>query len=376
MQKTFIYLILVLFFYACNDNLDELNVLPPNNTWTKNLTLYRYDTSGSFLTVNEIVKSKYAIESTFDNGFVIPMNGNLKKYNASAQLLWEKNFLGTIQRVQALTNNEYLLAGLKNDENWIAKTDENWNILWEQSLAYAGALTSIAETTDGLILAITDAADSWVLKYDDNGNFLWEQKFERSGMENIQAVDISPDGNVIAVGSASVVEIEGSKGGSDIWLINMDKDGNIVWEKAYGTTQKDEGYGIRVTEDGFIILGKKDIKDDSNSSIFRLNKDGKLKSEHSHGYSIFNTLDEMQSGDFMLVGKYTEGVDYGESEFALSFAKMNEDGERVWQSDFGYNSYSREHEPIAICQLTDGSYIFFTVNEDYDFGSFILYKME
>jgi len=45
-------------------------------------------------------------------------------------------------------------------------------------------------------------------------------------------------------------------GGDDFWVLRLDKDGNVLWQKTYGGLGNDGAYSIRQTSDvGYIVAG-------------------------------------------------------------------------------------------------------------------------
>lgn len=379
MRQIFIYSCLIFIAFSCSkDSIDELNVLPPELAWEKSIyQIYEYDDSlRQNIIIHQIQENKYAIERTSDNGFVIAVNGYIDKYNAEGDSLWSKNFSGEVSAIQILTNNEYLLGGTKDGNIWIAKTDDNWNILWEQSLGTSvKEVTAMEETPDGVVIAGLNGSNSWLTKLDDNGTILWEQKFERSGLEEIQAVEIAQNGNILTIGNAGDIGIYPLKGGTDIWITNISADGNIIWEKIYGGAGNDEGHGIQQNADGNFIISGQNTEKYNNSWIATIDETGTVQSEDRKGNSNFHIFDEMPNGDFILLGTYYTNGFMGTGSSFLSFAKINDNAERVWQRNVPTYYSFNENRSIAATQLTDGSYVTLTTDSDFDDGFYSLYKI-
>ncbi len=45
-------------------------------------------------------------------------------------------------------------------------------------------------------------------------------------------------------------------GGSDAWVIKLDANGNVQWQKTYGGRKADEAHSIQQTSDGGYICGR------------------------------------------------------------------------------------------------------------------------
>lgn len=52
-------------------------------------------------------------------------------------------------------------------------------------------------------------------------------------------------GYIVAGGTRSFGE-----GNEDIWVLKLDSDGNITWQKAYGGSATDYAYSVQQTSDG------------------------------------------------------------------------------------------------------------------------------
>ncbi|TKK65545.1 T9SS type A sorting domain-containing protein [Ilyomonas limi] len=163
---------------------------------------------------------------------------------------------------------------------WIIKLGKTGNVKWERSIGGSAddRLTDIKPTTDsGYILAgwsISPASgdktenpkgnggDYWVVKVDKHGNIQWNKTIGGSEDDDAQAILQTGDGGYLVAG-ISMSGISGNKTGKninggpllwntyDIWLVKLDKDGNIQWDKTIGGTA-DEGmiYHIYTPQQG------------------------------------------------------------------------------------------------------------------------------
>src|SRR6188508_3444608 len=68
------------------------------------------------------------------------------------------------------------------------------------------------------------------------------------GGEHISDLIADHDGHLIALGVCDSIDRDTSchyhGGASDISLMKMDADGNIIWQKCYGGSNKDDAYQI------------------------------------------------------------------------------------------------------------------------------------
>lgn len=118
-------------------------------------------------------------------------------------------------------------------------------------------------------------ADAWLIKLDPlTGQKVWENKYGEKNWDEVTAVIETSDHHLMVLGWTH------SKKGkrTDSWLMRLDIDGNVVWEKFYGDNRWDEAYSIVETQDGdFAIaasVNKKNENDDIH--IFKVDKEGEL----------------------------------------------------------------------------------------------------
>lgn len=88
--------------------------------------------------------------------------------------------------------------------------------------------------------------DAYIQKIDQNGNFVWAKSIGGIGSDGINSIDISTRNGIHLFGisyspivdldpNAGVVNVTNS-GGSDIFIINLDMDGNYEWHKIIDAT--------------------------------------------------------------------------------------------------------------------------------------------
>ncbi|MFI5296046.1 MAG: hypothetical protein ACHQ0Y_13605 [Thermodesulfovibrionales bacterium] len=143
------------------------------------------------------------------------------------------------------------------EDLWLFKLDKDGNIQWQKT--YGGIAddwaNSLQQTTDGgYIVAGTTYSfgdgfnDGWILKLDANGNIQWQKTYGGT----VQSILQTADGGYIVAGSTSI----GADNG-DAWILKLDGNGNIQWQKAIGNSAKAEGAkAVRQTPDGgYIVAG-------------------------------------------------------------------------------------------------------------------------
>lgn len=163
-----------------------------------------------------------------------------------------------------------------------------------------------------------------VIKYDKNLNMKWIKTYG----ENATASDavILSNGNIAVVGNKN----------EDIWVLMLDSNGNELWNKAYGTSKKDDGLGIAADSNGNIIAagyvtqnGMRKwhmIKYDSNGNEL-WNKNMK----DMDGNVINGEIKRVVCyGNYIIAAGYRTLADNVEEYFV---AKYDSNGNIVWQGN-------------------------------------------
>jgi hypothetical protein len=156
---------------------------------------------------------------------------------------------------------------------WFGNLDSLGNLEWQKSLG--GTENEIGkglcQTPDGDFVIIgeswsddgdisghigsTSTMDIWVVKLDDQGNIEWERSY--GGTANDTGIDIkqSPDGSfVIAADTWSTDgDVSFNHGSIDFWFARIDANGAILWEKSFGGSSGERVRSIQLTPDGGVI---------------------------------------------------------------------------------------------------------------------------
>lgn len=180
---------------------------------------------------------------------------------------------------------------------WVQKLNPDGTIQWQTVLGGANgeSFSTIRQTSDGgyIIVGGTSssgtgsftgmtsygAQDCWVVKLDGNGALQWQKRFGGSGQDIGAMVHQTSDGGYIVVGrtASSDGTLTGvpTYGPSDAWVMKLDASGNIEWQKLYGGTDSDWLGSIQQTSDGGYIM---------TGSTFSSNS-GTLLGVNNHGNS-------------------------------------------------------------------------------------------
>lgn len=194
-------------------------------------------------------------------------------------------------------------------EFWGTKIDEDGNLEWrkffggtnnDRSFGVVNALdggfvlAGASESDDFDITNPKGSYDYWVVKVDKNGTMEWEQSFGGTGVDQAQDILATDDGGYVLVGNTFSADTQVSKnnGQSDVWLIKIDSNGALLWEKSLGGDAFDAAHSVRPTQDGgFLVCGNSksfngDVSENFGENdiwIFKTNAQGELLWEKSFG---------------------------------------------------------------------------------------------
>ena len=211
----------------------------------------------------------------------------IAKFNSQGVLQWNHSY-GGIQDERAYSfyesaDNNFVVAGFKYGANdydyWVFKSDTLGSILWEKKFIGNSIdwVNAMAPTIDGgsIICGYSFSNDSdftgsfggsdyWVIKLDSVGNLVWKQNY--GGPGNDWAFDITPtfDGGYAIAGltEGDGGQVSGTHGGHDYWIIKIDANGVLLWQKAIGGSLIDECYEIIETSDhGLMVAGTSNSND-------------------------------------------------------------------------------------------------------------------
>ncbi len=145
-------------------------------------------------------------------------------------------------------------------------------------------------------------------------------------------------------------------GGSDMYLIKVDVDGIMEWEKTYGGIDDETGWSVIQTADhGYAIAGHTYSFGSGNADVYLVRTDtsGDTLWTRTYGgavgdysYSICKTLDN----GFALAGM-SSSFGQGNDVYII---KTDSLGNRIWEKTYGGPLFDIAY---SICETYDGGYI-------------------
>ena len=158
-----------------------------------------------------------------------------------------------------------------NGDAWIVDVSADGKLL--NSRTYGGsdrdAASGVIRNKDGNLVIVgttyskdlnpTASGDSdvWVFSVDPEGEIIWSKTFGGSGGEFGHALT-EKDGYyyVAAVATSRDGDVKQLRGASDIWILKLNQDGDLIWSETYGGSFSDNVWDIKPMRNGVIIVGE------------------------------------------------------------------------------------------------------------------------
>ncbi|MEC4005452.1 T9SS type A sorting domain-containing protein [Flavobacterium sp. SUN052] len=356
-----------------------------------------------------------SIKETLDGGYILSGYSNssigrdkssfyigtfdfwVVKINSIGLIMWQKSFGGTLFNdnpiVRQNLDGTYIVAGTSNsgisgnktvntnggDDVWILKLDNSGNILWQKSIGGSNydALSSIEiESNGNILMAVTSISsisgdkteinyglyDYWVLELNNQCEILWQKTIGGSANDFVNSICKTFDDGYIISGY-SYSQISGNKtidtyGESDYWIIKLDQNKNIIWQKSYGGDSTENNTSLYPTPQGdfvvggssnSLISGNKTVNNNGNFDYWVLKLDfaGTIIWQKSFGGSLsddFASIDRTQEGNFILGGNSLSSISGDKTELNrgvddIWIVKIDENGTILWDKTIGGNEH-------------------------------------
>ncbi len=148
---------------------------------------------------------------------------------------------------------------------------------------------------------------------------------------------------------------------ADAWVVKVDSEGLVEWEKAYGlASQYDFAADITTTDDnGFIVTLETRQSDFPILSLIKLGEDGTIEWEQAFQHSIPPLLSTGQIGSAQQTadGRFIVASGTAESGSGLSdliLIKLESDGEIAWEKTYGG---TLADFGLSVQQTADGGFV-------------------
>jgi len=326
------------------------------------------------------------------------------RLDRGGDLLWEKTFGGSSEEGGAsnfdgmtssliTSDKTIIMTGYtksddgdvsKNEDRldtkaWVINVDLEGNLLWEKTYTFGedsnSISSSIIETSNGdFVIAgrvwhlenTNGGFDYWVLKIDNTGNLLWSTNYGGSKSDRAESVQELGNGDLFVVGTTESIDGDvstnygGDDGTSDIWIIRLNSNGDLIWEQNYGGSKREdsdppteEKASAVIDANGNLTVAATTMStdfdvasgvDELNSDIwvFQIDGEGNINWEHVFGGDLDQKARDIvktNSNNFFVVGSTVGLASRDIEEFIGAYDawifKINNEGSLLWEHAFG-----------------------------------------
>jgi Secretion system C-terminal sorting domain/Beta-propeller repeat len=301
-------------------------------------------------------------------------------------------------------------VGVNYEDIFISKLDNSGNFIWGKSIQ--GISREIAESvaidTDGNVyttgtfwwiadfdpgpntyeMTPGDGYGIFISKLDSDGNFVWAKSMGGTGAINIDSghslkldslgnvyttdlfsgtIDFNPSENTFNLSSVT-------EDYTDCYISKLDKDGNFIWAKSFGSPFYDYGYELVLDDSANIYLSGNysgildadpgvevyNLEEGFAVYISKLDSDGNFIWAKSIGGGYFTAVNSMTIDDnknLYITGYFSDEVDFdpGPETYFLSatvnydlfILKLDFNGNFIWAKNIG-GSFRPEALDIAV----------------------------
>jgi gliding motility-associated-like protein len=265
---------------------------------------------------------------------------------------------------------------------WIVKIDSLGNKEFDKRYGGSGndVCHKVIQNTDGYLLigetnspisgdktqdSIGGKHDIWLVQIRPDGTKMWDRTFGGKGDDQAFCATATDDGQGYIIGAHSDSPIGGNKtddtrGGLDLWVLKIDKNGNKIWDKTFGGTDRDEyPTGLITTQDGNFVIGCGSLSDASGEKteglrgprtrvnkdvwVVKFSKSGEKiwdKTFGGDGLDEFFDIHELSDASIMLGCNSQSEISfdktaehYGDYDFWV--IKIDVNGNKLWDKTFG-----------------------------------------
>jgi len=191
-----------------------------------------------------------------------------------------------VQCGRTYSDNIDLTNNYGNSDFWISEMDTSGNIL--KSKNFGGSnyddcndviqlvdsgylLVGTTQSNDFDVSFLHGVSDFWVVRIDKNFNLIWEKTYGGTNQDEAKSVFKSSDGNWVISGFtiSQDGDVSSNNGSADFWVIKIDINGDIIWGKNFGGSDLDVCYQGSETFDGLLVFGGKTYSDNGDVIDFK-----------------------------------------------------------------------------------------------------------
>src|SRR4030095_10226725 len=279
------------------------------------------------------------------------------------------------------TDGGYALAGYTNsfgagmNDFFIVKLSVSGNtIQWSKTVGGAAndIPLTIIQTQDGYVVSGETTSfgagnfDAYIVKLNNNGTILWNKTFGGIGDEYGESIVKTSDGGYAVGGYTNSF----GAGDYDDYIAKLDAAGSIQWFKTYGTAGYDYALSIKQTSDrGYVLFGSTSSFGAGNNDYYVVKVDSSGLVQWSktiggrggdYGFCVIQTSD----GGYALSGTT---LSFGAGNYDIYIVKLSAAGSLEWTRTIGGTGFEYGYQ---IIQTSEGGYAIAASIESFGAGGY------
>jgi len=192
---------------------------------------------------------------------------------ASFYKVFSGNGYDEAQGLTQLVDSSYLITGSSSsfenapNQAFLMNLDKQGNYLWSKSYGGSefeeGKRVFSVDNFGHYVIGTSNSGvshnfDAYLFFTNSAGDLLWEKQFDYGSWERVHSAIMLPDTSIIAVAESDST----ADGNVDFYMFRVDKNGDMIWSKKWGTSGDDFLRAINsVSDTTFAICGTQYVED-------------------------------------------------------------------------------------------------------------------
>lgn len=259
--------------------------------------------------------------------------------------------------------------GTISGDIYVLRLDIDGERIWSTTVGGAGVQegADVVQLPNGnfIVAGSTDAGtaggyDGYAVCISADGQLVWERSYGTPEWDFLRSVDVDGD-HILLAGQTFGYDPAG-----DLLLVKVDAEGGIVWLGGYGADGENDGGYVKVRSDGsYLLSGTVGDVDDADPILVAIASDGSeewnIRLEEDGLQWIFG-MGITSTGDALLTGYQRSAGMHS----AMYLAKVGVDGDLVWSHPV--SSTGDDWESRAVKELPDGRILLAGYTAEYGAG--------
>lgn len=175
-----------------------------------------------------------------------------------------------------------------NTDVFIARFDQNLNCIWSNNFGGTNVewASSITNDSGGNLMAcgytLSEGAggyDMWVIKVNADGELMWQRTYGGSDWDFAKQIIAHPNGGFLVCGNT----YSAGSGGQDGTLLHITDDGVLLNQRFFGGQANDSMNDIVAVADGYVACGHETFDNVMKSRVWRFDTSDNLIWERTDG---------------------------------------------------------------------------------------------